>query len=279
MVIAAVLGGWRSGAVAIAAGQLLTWYVVVEPRWTFGFLDQQRLGAFLVATATQMLVVLAIGLYQREIEQAAAEREQRMDLLTEALREIDHRTRNNYQTVLALIQLQAQRTSDPEVQKALKQVADRIEAISLTAKQLALRSGDIGTVRLHDHLHELCAHVERGLSSDKVQVEPDLGEGNVSASNATYISIIVNELITNALKHAFAEGAEGKIIVRTRHSDSALEVTVADNGAGIDLKAPRRGSGLGTRLVERFVRQLGASHEVQSSSSGTTHRLLVPARK
>ena len=277
VVIAAVLAGWRSGFVALVVGQFVTLYAVVEPRWSIGVLTSEGSSAFLFATASQLLILAVIYFYQREVAKASAEQERQMDLLSEALKEIDHRTRNNYQTVVAVILLQAQRAKQPEVKQALQDAADRVKAVSLASDQLALRSEDLGTVRLGDHLRELCEQIRRGMSRDGVQVHCDVAEVTATAEKAIFISIIVNELVTNALKHAFREAPNGVIRVTSRETPDGVALVVEDNGAG--LRPTRSGSrnGLGTRLVERFVSQVGGTHQVNSSAAGTVHTILVPS--
>ena len=278
LVVATVLAGWRSGVVALVAGQLLIWYLVVAPQTSFALPDRGQLGGLIIATVSELIILIVIALYQRVIDRAGEARERRLDLLGEALNEIDHRTRNNYQTVLALVLLQARQAPNGEVRQALQQVADRIKAVSLATEQLALRSDNLGTVRLGDHLRELCAQLHRGLSRDEVRVECHTDDLTASAEKAIYISVIVNELVTNALKHAFDGAESGVIRVSSTRIDDGAEFRVEDDGAGIQAKSPStNGSGLGTKLVARFVRQLGATHHVASSSEGTTHRLFVPS--
>ena len=276
IVLAAVVAGWRGGLVTLVVSQLLTWYFIVEPQWTFTAGDYDRLGALILSTISQGLILLIIALYQREVAKGVAEREKRMDLLGRALEEIDHRTRNNYQTVLALVQLQAQRSKDGGVQEALQQVADRIKAVTRATEHLAVRSEDLGTVRLRAHLCELCEQVERGLSRDGVRVECDVEDLAASTEKAIYLSIIVNELVTNALKHAFAEEAfEGVIRVSSEQHSKGVTIIVEDNGRGLQRTPVKSKGGLGSRLVERFAKELGCEHEVVSSAGGTAHRLHI----
>jgi len=277
VVIAAVLAGWRSGLIALAAGQVITWYAIVEPRWSVGVLNSESVSALLFATASQLLILAVIYFYQREVRHASAEQERQMDLLSEALKEIDHRTKNNYQTIVAVILLQAQRAKDPTVRQALQDAADRVKAVSLASDQLALRSEDLGTVRLGDHLRELCHQIRRGMSRDGVQVECDFTDASASAEKAISLSIVVNELVTNALKHAFHDVADGVIRVSSKQSPDGMAVVVEDNGAGLKPARSASRGGLGTRLVERFVNQIGATHQVKSSSAGTVHTILVPS--
>jgi two-component system, sensor histidine kinase PdtaS len=271
VVSAAVLAGWRGGLVALAVGQTATWFAIVAGETSL----PERVGGLVIATIAELLTLCVIALYQREVAKAWAEREKRLALLDEALREIDHRTRNNYQTVLAMVELQARRSANEDVSAALLQVADRIQAIANASKQLAVQSAELGVVRLDDHLCGLVQQIERGLSRGEILVKCEVDDVTASVDKATSISIIVNELVTNAIKHAFNGESFGHVWV-TGKSGTVFELVVADDGRGI--KAPRRNGhdGLGTKLVESFARQLGAAHDVVSSDKGTTHRLVIP---
>lgn len=274
--IAAVAGGWRSGVVAMVAGQLLTSYVIIGPLGSFYADDAQMRTAIIAATSSQLILLLTIGLYQREVDKGTDERERRLELQGEALREIDHRTRNNYQTVLAMIELQMRRSTNGEVRDALAQVLERIQAIASASQRLAAQSADLLSVKLDDHLCGLIDQIERGLSRQEIELDCDVDEVIASPEKATSISIIVNELVTNALKHAFNGEGSGHVVV-TGRKGRAFELTVTDNGRGIDASRRDGHSGLGSKLVESFARQLQAQHQVSSSSEGTTHRLLIPS--
>ena len=274
--VSAIVAGWRSGLISLIAGDALTLLAIIGPPGGFYADDAHRRAGFIAATTAQLVLLLIIGFYQRETDRGAREREKRLSLLDDALKEIDHRTRNNYQTVLALVELQARRSPDPQVQGALRQVADRIQAIASASQQLAVRSAGLAAVRLDDHLCELVHEIQRGLSRGNVEVACDIDDVTASADTATSISIIVNELVTNAMKHAFNGERTGRVCV-TGRAGPMFELTIADDGKGVEATRRDDHPGLGTRLVESFARQIGAEHEVTSSSSGTTHRLLIPS--
>jgi two-component system, sensor histidine kinase PdtaS len=276
VVIAAVLAGWRGGLVALFVGQLFSWYLLVPPYYSIAVADPERLAGLVIATMSQSLILVVISLYQREVDKGTAERERRVELLGHALREIDHRTTNNYQTVLALIHMQAQRSASSELRNALHQIADRIGAIAKASEQLAMRSADLESVRLDDYLCELCGHIEQGLSRDEVEVDCDVMPCTVGPDRAIALSIIVNELVTNSLKHAFSNGSSGRVSVSGKVNGGGLELTVRDNGNGISPVKSRARVGLGTKLVETYIKQLGATYDVDSSDGGTSHRILVP---
>jgi two-component system, sensor histidine kinase PdtaS len=276
IVLAAVLAGWRSGAIALVAGQLLIWYFIIPRQFSFALADTEQLAGLIVTTIAQAVVLAVLWLYQREVDKGAAERERRLSLLDDAMREIDHRTRNNYQTVLAVIELQARRSSDEAAVKALLEVRDRIRAVADASQQLALRSGGLSEVRLSDHLCGLVGQIAKGLARPGVTVECNVDDVTAGPEAATSLAIIVNELVTNALKHAFGNDRPGQIIV-TGRCGSSFELVVEDNGRGIRATEPSAEGGLGTRLVASFAKQLGGKVEVRSTDHGTAQRIVIPS--
>jgi two-component sensor histidine kinase len=273
---AAVLAGWRAGLLTLILGQALVWIFIMAPRGSLGPKEAVATSVFFTATACELAILVIIGLYQREIEDAWSKRETQLGLLQKALNEIDHRTSNNYQTVIALILAQA-KSADAPVKEALTQVADRIRAIADASKKLAFASESLEKVRIADHLDELCRQIERGLSRPGVQLTCAFDDLVLDADHTVCISILVNELVTNALKHAFPDGGKGNIGVSVRRAGKDIELVVADSGVGMSGSGKSRGTGLGSKLIQTFVKQLKAKHEVTSDDSGTRHRIRFAA--
>jgi two-component sensor histidine kinase len=275
---ATVLAGWRSGLLAVTLGQLLIWYFVLYPLSNFRIIDPTRGYALLISTVSELIVVAIIALYQREVDRAWSRREEQFDLIHQALAEIDHRTTNNYQTMLALVLAQAKRADQP-VRIALEQVADRVRAIAMASKQLAVSSDSLGQVRIGRHLGELCAELNQGLSRPGVSLHCDFEDIQLGSDETTWLSIIMNELVTNALKHAFPDDRPGEIQVSLRRSADGLRFEVTDDGVGMTRSARTRGTGLGARLVDAFVKQLGATYKFSSDEGGTRHLITMPDSK
>lgn len=269
----AVLAGWRSGLLALVLGQGLAW------SWIVGAgngANGELLGGLIVSSLAELVALAIITLYQREIDRAWSRREEQVDMIHHALAEIDHRTNNNYQTVMALVLAQA-KPAKPAVKEALQQVADRINAIAMASKQLALSSDTLQRVRAGHHLGELCGEIRQGLSRPGIAIECGFDDIDLGPDQTTWVSILVNELVTNALKHAFPDDRRGSIRVALRRLPGNIELTVDDDGVGMDGAARTSGTGLGQRLVVTFVKQLKAKHEVASDGTGTRHRIRIPA--
>jgi PAS domain S-box-containing protein len=208
------------------------------------------------------------------------EQRRREDALREALaareivvREADHRIKNSLQLVVGLLRMQRRRVSDPEASEALDSAAARVEAVAQS--HLALQqSSDLKTVDLGSALRDLCTQL--GPLNPDVRIECDLaGDLALDAERAIPLALIVNELLTNALRHAYPGGG-GSVSVGVALSERVVTVSVADAGVGY---APGEvGSGLGSTVIQTLSRQIGAEVETRSVPGGGTRTLLTLAR-
>jgi two-component sensor histidine kinase len=108
-------------------------------------------------------------------------------------------------------------------------------------------------------------------------LQTDIDSELLPTDRAIPIGLIVNELVTNAVKYAFPSDTKGTVLVMLKRAQGELRLTVADNGQWVN---PRRAdSGLGGRLVDGFARQLGGQVERKSDSQGTTVHLILPLRE
>ncbi len=147
-----------------------------------------------------------------------------------------------------------------------------MQALAGVYKNLALSSADLEAVRLHDYLDDICDRLRDGMLSPAVLLEFEADEATVPNEKAIRIGLIVNELVTNAAKHAFPDGV-GTITVRLERSEDILRLIVEDDGKGLGNAEPT--DGLGTKLVSMLARQIGAKLET-ISRDGTTYRLTMP---
>jgi PAS domain S-box-containing protein len=181
------------------------------------------------------------------------------------LREIHHRVKNNMQVVSSLLAIQAEEVKNDQVRKALQENQQRIAAMAMIHETLYSGQGS-SAIDLSSYLKSLVHHFQQLYSGRvDVRIELELDQVELGIDQAAPCALIVNELITNAFKHAFPEGSEGTIQIKT-HLANEREVVleVSDDGVGLpadlDLGNP---SGLGLRLVQGLIRhQLRGSLDV-----------------
>lgn len=186
------------------------------------------------------------------------------------LQEVHHRVKNNLQVISSLISIQRRSVADPVARAALTECQTRVQAIGLVHEQL-YRFADYARVPFSDYVRTLVATVTQAIGASNVEVSLDISVGQLPVDKAIPCGLIVNELLTNAFKHAFPDGRPGRVAIALhRCSDGPLELTVTDDGVGLP-DAPATIS-LGLHLVETLVAQLGGTF---SSTPGPGARHLV----
>ena len=196
------------------------------------------------------------------------------------LREVYHRVKNNLQTVDGLLIMQARQLTDPAAKKALQGTRDRIYALGLVHHQL-MGSDDLKTFDIAPFLNELSTNLVHG-ASDRARLSVDAVPLDVGLDFAIPLGLLVTELVTNSLKHAFPDG-EGDIdVVLGRAPEGDLVLVVADNGQGYAAggpapRGPSKGHGAGSSIIEGLVAQLKGTIMIQSAPGGTRTEIRMPA--
>lgn len=187
-------------------------------------------------------------------------------------REVSHRVKNSLALVSSLLTMQARSSGSEDVKAALANAGARIQAISEVHDQL-WRGADVQTVILSDFLCQLCAAIDTGSETHVVNCQAQAAP--VAADIAIPLGLIVNELVTNAIKYAY--GVEGgEIQVAGRIDAGQLVVVVEDRGRGFDLDAARSHRSLGMRVVDSLVRQVGGALTDTAQGVGARLVLTVP---
>jgi two-component sensor histidine kinase len=191
------------------------------------------------------------------------------------LREVNHRVANSLQLISSLIELQARRVEDATARGMLRQAAERVEAVSLVHRRL-YTSNDVEFVDMDAYLAGLVEELSRATAT------ADAGTGSridlhaepirVETDKAVPIGLMVNELVTNALKYAYPDTECGQVRVSLTRSaeDCRVRLVVEDDGIGYPQPdvAPQ-GSGMGAMIVKSMARSLGASVELDRTHAGT----------
>ena len=198
------------------------------------------------------------------------------------IREIHHRVKNNLQTIAALLRLQGRRLQSPEAQAAIEESERRIRSIAIVHETLSRDAGDV--VRFDDIVQPLVrvvAETVTGPDRDlRLAVEGDAGM--LPGDLATPLAVVLNELMQNAVDHAFVSDGRtsGTICVQLARDDGQLLVDVVDDGVGLPPGfTVEQSGGLGLSIVHTLVTsELGGTIELRSDA-GTRVHLMVPLRK
>jgi two-component system, sensor histidine kinase PdtaS len=170
------------------------------------------------------------------------------------LKELHHRAKNNLQLIASLLDL-ASSAPGPEV---LAECSDRITSIALVHEQL-YQSGTFARIDLKDYLGALVrqvAHTWARAKASSVAVRIEAEDIVLPLDSAIPCGLIVNELLTNAFKHAFPQERGGSVLVRAAAAEGQVSVTVSDDGVGLPKPALRPGGHIGLELVQALTRQL-----------------------
>jgi two-component sensor histidine kinase len=172
------------------------------------------------------------------------------------LMEIQHRVKNNLITISGIIALQLNQSKDDESRNALITCMNRINAMSRVHRKL-YQSQDYSRINIGEYIAELVQELCRSYGFSNEDITMDISDIPIDVNIAIPLGLLVNELITNIMKHAFPDGSKGKIKITMSSMDSHFILTVSDNGIGIppyiDLKNTES---VGLLLVNQLVDQI-----------------------
>ncbi|MEE8389714.1 MAG: histidine kinase dimerization/phosphoacceptor domain -containing protein [Anaerolineae bacterium] len=214
-----------------------------------------------------------------EITERKQVEEQIKDSLREKevlLQEIHHRVKNNLAIVSSLLSFQAEITPDEQARAAFQESQNRIHAMARIHEHL-YRSPDLARIDMAQYVRGVTNHLIRSYGAHAIAFQTDVSDVELDIDRATPCGLIINELVSNALKHAFPPGWQGpesgpKVRVALRLDDGQCELTVSDNGVGLpaDLQVESAGhESLGLRLVNLLNRQLKGNLQVDREGGST----------
>lgn len=187
------------------------------------------------------------------------------------LKEVHHRVKNNLQIISTLLDLQSESIKDAESLNAFRESQDRIAAMALIHERL-YASKDLASVDFSEYIGSLSTHLFTSYRVDpgRITLTIDIGGVSIAIDRAIPFGLIINELVTNSLKHAFPDGRSGMILIRFHgDEDDWVTLTVADTGVGMPPGLDFRNTvTLGLQLVNMLASQLGG-HVSMESRGGT----------
>ena len=194
------------------------------------------------------------------------------------LKEIHHRVKNNMQVIYSLLSLQAKSVEDPSIRALFVESQSRVYAMSLIHERL-YRSEDLAHIDFKEYLQNLIAGIADTYRRHDIVFNLDMNPLFLDVNVGIPCGLIVNELVSNCLKHAFPEGKPGMITVGIKMTGEGNNVlTVADNGVGFpDTVDFRKTASLGLQLVNVLTGQINGKLELLRTE-GTTFRITFPMK-
>lgn len=234
----------------------------------------QRQLNFAIAVLLGALLLLA-ALYARSRVHLNLRLRRAVDEREWLLREMHHRVKNNLQMLNSLLSIQSRTLADPGARTALRESRARVQAIGLIHQFLYGRDA-FRNIRMRDYMERLLQQIAQAADADipQVAMTHEVEDISLDVDLATPIGLIVNELVTNALKHAFPDGRRGEVRVVLKRMAHAVTLQVTDNGVGGG-KADSDTSGFGYILLRTLAQRMQAEMQVEQTN-GTRVKFIIP---
>lgn len=209
-----------------------------------------------------------------QVRSRTAELERALEAKTTLLHEVDHRVKNNLTMIGALLRLQSRTLADPRLRETLEAMLERVDALASVHRRL-YQSDDITRFDVAAFAASLAEDVIGASGRRDIVLDLDVRATEIPANRAAPAGLILNELITNAIKHAYADGRSGTLRLAVCPEGGMARMELVDDGPGFDPDLPRAGS-VGRKLVERLSRQIDASTLWRATGAGTAVTVTFP---
>lgn len=192
------------------------------------------------------------------------------------LSEIHHRVKNNLAVISGLLQLQSYDSKDEIVKDALAESQSRIQSISIVHEML-YQNDSIAHIRYDAYIKELLHAIsEMHFNSDKkIELTTDLDDISINLNQAISLSLLLNEVVINAYKHAFKGRKKGSIYISLKRKGEKIKLEVRDNGLGMNDVDPITTSSLGLTLIRTLTNQLHGDFEIRDNPGEGGTRFLI----
>ena len=199
---------------------------------------------------------------QAEVTQKTQELQKVVEEKTVLLRELHHRVKNNLQLILSISRLQQYELKDEKIDKEFGKLQNRIKSIAKT-HEILCDNDDISNVNMSEYIGELCEEMESGFIQSNIDINIEV-TATLPLRQAVYVGLVVNEIMSNSIKHAFGKDG-GEIYVYLAKVKDEFILRISDNGKGYDENS-LKDSSLGLKLVEALViNQLEGSIKIESN--------------
>lgn len=198
---------------------------------------------------------------QDEVTQKTEELQKRVQEKTVLLRELHHRVKNNLQLILSITRLQQHELKDKKMKEEFCKLQNRIKSIAKT-HEILCNNEDISNVNMNEYISELCEEMESGFMQNNIKIDINV-KANLPLKQAVYVGLVVNEIMSNSIKHAFGKDG-GRIYIYLAKIKDEYILKIGDDGKGYEDNSAKNNS-LGLKLVDTLVvSQLEGSIKLES---------------
>lgn len=233
----------------------------------FNNVKTQLSNAFLIEQSNEKLAKQATELEEKnsKLEDALAERE----IL---IQEIHHRVKNNLQIVLSLLKIQESQIDKKTSKEILQLSQDRIYSMA-TMHDILYQSNNFNFIDFKIYIQTLVSYLQSTYQLDKknIQFNLDLTVIEIELDKMVSCGLIINEVVTNSIKHAFQDQSTNEISILTKETEGDVTIVISDNGAGFVKEVDLNNlNSLGLKLIQGLAKQLKGQSTISSNTSGTT---------
>lgn len=251
-------------------------------------LEKNNITIALLASGTSLLLLLVIFIVfayrskQKSLRQSnelILQKQQLIEQKQYMLSELHHRIKNNLQVLATLLSLQQKRLTDSGSREALKAVENRLDAMLLIHKGLYGNAAD-GTVEINSYLEKLVENLTASYAFEQLHTTLQIETIRLDADIALNIGFVANEIISNALKHAFGQTAKPEIKVQSWQEALKYRFIFTDNGCGMPPQSHTNGGeSFGLKLIRILIQQMHGTLEFRTGIKGTTFEIEIPVNQ
>lgn len=274
VLLATLFARWQAGALTMVLCAVYAWYFVLPVHRSFDFADPAD-GPRVVVNVTCGFIIVALAeVFRRAVRRAVAEREAEVAQRDLYLQEFDHRVKNNFAIMNALLDMQRRQLPEGPAGDALAEASSRIGSIARAHRALYRGDGQPQRVEMRQYITELCHALEEGLLQGRdVEIDCDVDPVWLARDQAVSVGLLANELVTNAAKHAFVGRDSGHIAIGLWRRETGFELVIEDDGRGYDSDHKANPDSLGQKLITAFVQQASGTLTRESANPGTRFRI------
>lgn len=228
--------------------------------------------AAIVAAISIVLLIMALYiLYRNRVlnKQLKAQKDllsRELEIKRSLLSEIHHRVKNNLQIISSMLSIQSQYIKDERFDKIIRECRNRIVSMSLIHESLYKRENDEKSI-FSQYIKELIPQLidTYQIDENNVNLILEVDEFELSLDDSVTCELLINEIISNSLKHAFIGIQKGEILLRMTKNSSHIELHISDNGVGLDKEIiPEEHDSFGFLLINSLIKQLGAKMTIKN---------------